>query len=142
MRAEPILAMLLSAALLAGCGKGRQEERERIAREQQAQKELLRKQQESADAMRAQVEQRFAQSMNCDVVIRNRQVLHEAMERGGAVFSMGGGTPAPKTPADMRAAFDEAQTYIDQNCAEVVAAYRRPGGHCTFPQSAKELVCR
>jgi hypothetical protein len=114
---------------------------EAAAEQKQASERVMQKRREEADKQVAERDRRFAVSMECDTAISNRQVLHDAMQRGGQVFAFRGGS-APKTPAEMRAAFDEMQAFIDRNCAEAVQARRGPGGaFCSGPQ-AHQLVCK
>jgi hypothetical protein len=142
MRTILILLVIGAVGLVVMKKRSQKETEDRLAEQERGNAQLIQKQAQAADAARAEAQRRVTTSFSCDTMINNRQVLHDAMQRGSTLVSFGGG-PAPKTPGEMRSAFDDAQRYIDQNCAEAVQARRGPGGAwCSQPHMTGQLVCR
>jgi hypothetical protein len=82
--------------------------------------------------------QRQMVSQGCLGAERNRGMLHKVMQSGGSVVSLNN-IDQPLTQEQMKAAFEEAQQYIERNCAEAVKAWRTM---CDRPPTSEWYVCR
>lgn len=141
MRIILVLAVLLGVVYMVMVDRSR-DQRDEYMRREEAAEQIVQKRQEEFQAQRAESERRRATSYNCDTVIGNRQALYDVMTKGGTLHVFGSDKPAPKTPEEIRAAFDETQAYVEQNCADSVQARRTPGGHCSHPAYSQDLVCK
>jgi carbamate kinase len=142
MRSLVILVVIVGVGFAYVKSRSARETEKKLAEQERATEKLIQKQAVAADAQRAEAQRTVMVSFECDTAINNRQVLHDAIQRGATVVSLGGGQ-APRTPEEMRSALDGAQQFIDQNCAAAVAARRGPGGaYCSQPHMRGQLVCR